>query len=484
MTIDTGLNLAYNANFPSPGVDQSSQTFRDNFAIIKSAIENLQIGINTSNSVITLETLVDSGTGEITFALQFGNNGFTLPIGLPSSGTQAGMICYRTDHLEFFDGSAWHPLVYSTGGVVAMTTATVSTRLSLGYSPTQPTDAVPLSYVQAQVAVIANTISTQTSTSSAAIAAVQADLNAEKVNRTDADTNLQDEINTINTTLSNTNSTANATSGQLSSVSQALSDETNARISADTLQSNSVLVLTGTVSNAVVFLTAVSADLVTEVNNRTVGDQGLSDRINAVVSGGFVDSATFTAEVNARTNGDSSLSNAVANNANNLANAIANSTATESALGTAISNKVSRSGDTMIGTLTMLGADIIVQNSSSANTVTFSATSGDINTIGNVVAQGDVTGFSDASLKANVKTIENALDKVDALRGVIYERLDLDGQVQMGLIAQEALLVIPEVVRDVGNGLLGITYGNISALLIEAIKELRVEINEIKARLP
>lgn len=109
----------------------------------------------------------------------------------------------------------------------------------------------------------------------------------------------------------------------------------------------------------------------------------------------------------------------------------------------------------------------------------------DIN--GNLTAQGNVTAFSDIRVKKNIETIENALDKIDQIRGVTYDRTDMDVPRQMGVIAQEVEEVVPEVVVESVHGDLedfkGVAYGNLSALLIEGIKELRGELREIKAHL-
>jgi hypothetical protein len=44
--------------------------------------------------------------------------------------------------------------------------------------------------------------------------------------------------------------------------------------------------------------------------------------------------------------------------------------------------------------------------------------------------------------------------------------------------------VMPQIVHEQPNGLLAVAYGNLTAVLIEAVKELRAELNEIKSRLP
>ena len=106
---------------------------------------------------------------------------------------------------------------------------------------------------------------------------------------------------------------------------------------------------------------------------------------------------------------------------------------------------------------------------------------GDIYTKGRIDADGDIVGLSDESVKDNVTRITGALDKIEALTGVLYNRNDLDGSpVQMGLIAQDVKPVVPEVVHERGDGKLGIAYANLIGLLIEGIKELRAEVQSLK----
>jgi hypothetical protein len=103
---------------------------------------------------------------------------------------------------------------------------------------------------------------------------------------------------------------------------------------------------------------------------------------------------------------------------------------------------------------------------------------------GTIRATGDVIAYSDARVKDNVQTIENALDKVTKLRGVSYTRNDVeDKTTKIGVIAQEVLEVLPEVVQQDDEGKYSVAYGNMVGLLIESIKELKAEVDELKSRL-
>ena len=100
---------------------------------------------------------------------------------------------------------------------------------------------------------------------------------------------------------------------------------------------------------------------------------------------------------------------------------------------------------------------------------------------GHFTATGNINSSSDVSLKDNITTIPNALDKVLKMRGVEYDRNDMNGQHQIGVIAQEIEEVVPEIVsQDENTGLKSVSYGNITAILIEAIKEQQKEINKLK----
>jgi len=100
---------------------------------------------------------------------------------------------------------------------------------------------------------------------------------------------------------------------------------------------------------------------------------------------------------------------------------------------------------------------------------------------GNITAVYDVTAYSDIRVKKNITTIESALDKVMNLRGVRYQRIDMeDEKFHIGVIAQETQEVIPEVVSENEKGSLSVAYGNMGGLFIEAIKELKKENNELR----
>lgn len=105
---------------------------------------------------------------------------------------------------------------------------------------------------------------------------------------------------------------------------------------------------------------------------------------------------------------------------------------------------------------------------------------------GGIYATGDVTAYysSDINLKENIVDIENALDKVKQIRGVRYdwkdEYLEEHTYVEkqdVGVIAQEVEKVLPEIVADREDGTKAVKYDRLTALLIEAVKELSAKVD-------
>jgi hypothetical protein len=90
---------------------------------------------------------------------------------------------------------------------------------------------------------------------------------------------------------------------------------------------------------------------------------------------------------------------------------------------------------------------------------------------------------SDARYKDDVVVIPNALDKVVQIRGVTYVRNDIpDKSRHAGVIAQEVEAVLPEVVSTNDEGYKLVAYDNMVGLLIQAIKELKAEVDALKGK--
>lgn len=100
----------------------------------------------------------------------------------------------------------------------------------------------------------------------------------------------------------------------------------------------------------------------------------------------------------------------------------------------------------------------------------------------NLTCAGTVTANSDERLKENITTIDDALNKVRALRGVEYDHKKTRDHC-LGLVAQEVEQVIPDVVYEDALGTKSVAYQNIVALLIEAMKDQQRQIDELKRQL-
>lgn len=115
---------------------------------------------------------------------------------------------------------------------------------------------------------------------------------------------------------------------------------------------------------------------------------------------------------------------------------------------------------------------------------------------GAITASGNITAYqtSDVRYKENIVPIPDPIDKLKAIRGVSYDwknaYLDDNGpedsyfnrKHEVGVIAQEVLAVLPEVVGKRPNGTLAVKYDRLTALLIEAVKELVARVEELERR--
>ena len=113
------------------------------------------------------------------------------------------------------------------------------------------------------------------------------------------------------------------------------------------------------------------------------------------------------------------------------------------------------------------------------NSKKFETTSAGVSITGSLTASGNITAYSDERLKENVQTINDALSICGQLRGVRYT-WKKEQYKDVGLIAQEVEKVLPEVVWPVDNGIKTIDYGRIVGVLVNAINELKMEVDKLK----
>ena len=117
-----------------------------------------------------------------------------------------------------------------------------------------------------------------------------------------------------------------------------------------------------------------------------------------------------------------------------------------------------------------------------------------VSTDGMIRAENDIIAFStsDKRLKENIINIPNSLDKINEINGVTFDWKPLTEEEvktihshsghDIGVIAQEIEKVLPEVITTRPNGYKAVNYEKIVPLLIEAIKELKAEVSELKKK--
>jgi len=97
---------------------------------------------------------------------------------------------------------------------------------------------------------------------------------------------------------------------------------------------------------------------------------------------------------------------------------------------------------------------------------------------GNFTAAGNVFAYSDAKLKHDIVRIPDALARLKTLRGVNF-KWNRDDSTGIGFIAQEVEAVFPELIQECAD-IKTVAYGNMTAVLVEAVNELSAQITELK----
>ena len=142
--------------------------------------------------------------------------------------------------------------------------------------------------------------------------------------------------------------------------------------------------------------------------------------------------------------------------------------------------RITNSSTDMVIQTAVSDKDFILKGNDGGATIT--ALTVDMSAAGAATFNNDVTAFSDVMLKEEIDTIDNALDRVQGMRGVFFKRKDFAGSRQTGVIAQEVEPFLPEVVRETKDEkkIKSVAYGNMVGVLIEAIKELNAKIEKLQ----
>ena len=103
--------------------------------------------------------------------------------------------------------------------------------------------------------------------------------------------------------------------------------------------------------------------------------------------------------------------------------------------------------------------------------------------VAGIVTSTDYNSISDISLKENIEPLQSSLDKISKLEGVSFNwKSDQNKEDQIGLIAQEVEKIYPEIIGNTKN-IKTVSYVSLIAPLIEAVKELKEEVEYLKSKL-
>ena len=150
------------------------------------------------------------------------------------------------------------------------------------------------------------------------------------------------------------------------------------------------------------------------------------------------------------------------------------------------------SAGTEFGEFRNISSDLVLISSVNDKDIVFKGQDGgseitaltlDMSGAGAATFNNDVTAFSDKRLKTDIKPITNSLDKVMQMQGVYYKRNDIeDAKEQVGVLAQDMEAILPEVVLTADDEMQtkSVDYGKLTSVLIEAIKEIKSEIDKLK----
>ena len=146
--------------------------------------------------------------------------------------------------------------------------------------------------------------------------------------------------------------------------------------------------------------------------------------------------------------------------------------------GTSIGTVFNSSSDFVIKSL-VNDKDVIIQGKDGSSTIT--ALTLDMSAAGAATFNDNVTAYSDERLKDNIETLTDGLDKVEQLRGVTYTRNEKEN---IGVIAQEVEKILPEIVltADDEMGTKSVDYSRLTAVLIEAVKDLSARVKELEGK--
>jgi hypothetical protein len=151
-----------------------------------------------------------------------------------------------------------------------------------------------------------------------------------------------------------------------------------------------------------------------------------------------------------------------------------------------------KDGSANIGQVSLASDDLTIESLVQDKDIIFKGDDGgsgitaltlDMSEAGAATFNNDVTAFSDRRLKTDISNIENGIEKVMQMQGVYYKRNDQDdAKMKVGVIAQDMETIVPEVVLTANDEMQtkSVDYGKLTAVLIEAVKELTKRVEELE----
>jgi hypothetical protein len=236
---------------------------------------------------------------------------------------------------------------------------------------------------------------------------------------------------------------------------------------------------TPTISGAINFGTATLSGPASGFHNLTLPAE--SGTLLTSSSGGIISGLVTTGNIQNGTILNEDIADNTIQNAK-----LANSTISGISLGNNLANLTAgsfisySSGSTYNGStaITIGINNVTTSNVNSATTIVGRDINGDF-TAGTITATNFNT-TSDLSVKENVSTVENALETISQLRGVNYTWKETQ-KPAIGVIAQELQKVLPQLVAD--GEIKSVNYNGLIGVLIEAVKELSAEVEELKKQI-
>ena len=149
---------------------------------------------------------------------------------------------------------------------------------------------------------------------------------------------------------------------------------------------------------------------------------------------------------------------------------------------TLFTGSASATATTLTTTNSTFYPTFVSSNTTTTNQAHQVATAFNFNASTGTLTSTIVTASSDERLKENIRPITDALSKVLQLSGVLFNRIGQTAD-EIGYIAQQVEKIIPQVIHTDADGMKSLAYGNLVALLGEAIKEQQQQIEELKGRI-